>query len=118
MTEPQSHEPATGHGPNFQMYIWVFVALSVCTAVSFLANLAFGQGGTSMAIIMVVAVIKATLVAMIFMHLKFDWGRVYCIVIPVSIMAVMMIIVLLPDIVFAWHHVDGQEDARIERTHK
>jgi hypothetical protein len=43
-------------------------------------------------------------VALIFMHLKFDFGRLYCIIIPVSIMAVMMIIVLLPDIVIGWHH--------------
>jgi hypothetical protein len=37
------------------------------------------------------------------MHLKFDWNRVFCIVIPVCIMAVMMIIVLLIDQTLAWH---------------
>ena len=47
------------------------------------------------------------------MHLKQDWGKVYFIVIPVSIMSVMMIIVFMPDILLAWHHVpipalDGQ----------
>ena len=45
--------------------------------------------------------VKAACVAAIFMHLKFDFGKVYCIIIPVSIMAVMMIIVLLPDIVLS-----------------
>jgi caa(3)-type oxidase subunit IV len=106
---------AAEHGPNFQTYIAVFIALSVCTGLSFLANMIFGQGHTSMVIIMVVAVVKATLVAMIFMHLKFDWSKLYCIVIPVCAMAVMIVIVLLPDIVFAWHHVNQQDEARMER---
>lgn len=110
--EPHSHgqsaahgaEHAAEHGPSFQTYIAVFTALCICTGLSFLANLLFGRGFTSFGIIMIVACIKATLVVMIFMHLKFDWGKLYCIVIPVCVMAVMMMIVLLPDIVFAWHH--------------
>src|SRR5437660_1497298 len=91
---PQAHE-----GPHFQAYLNVFYILCVLTAVSFFANFALGQGQASMWIILVVAVVKATLVAMIFMHLKFDWPKLYCIVIPVCVMAVMMMIVLLPDIV-------------------
>ena len=47
---------------------------------------------------------KASCVIGIFMNLKFDWGKLYCIVIPVSILAVMMIIVLLPDLVLGWHY--------------
>ncbi len=102
MTDTHSKEH-DAHGPNLKLYVGVFVALCACTALSFLANWTMGQGGGSMAIIMVVAVIKACLVAMIFMHLKFDWGRVYFVIIPVTIMAIMMMIVLLPDIVLAWH---------------
>jgi caa(3)-type oxidase subunit IV len=92
-----------GHGPNFQAYINVFIALCVLTAVSFLANWLLGQGPSSMWIILAVAVVKATLVAMVFMHLNFDWPKVYCIIIPVCVMGVMMMIVLLPDIVLGWH---------------
>src|SRR6266481_1069324 len=104
MSDLENIEHAAEHGPNFQTYIFVFIALCVGTGLSFLANLLLGQGGASFWIIMAVAVFKATLVAMIFMHLKFDWGRLYCIVIPVSVMAVMMLIVLLPDIVLGWHY--------------
>src|SRR5437588_3623566 len=82
------------HGPNFQAYLYVFYALCVLTLVSFLANglVAHGLGlvQLSMWIILAVAVVKATLVAMIFMHLKFDWPRLYCIIIPVCVMGVMM----------------------------
>src|ERR1051325_11307948 len=98
-----SHDPshAADHaGPRFETYIFVFAALCVCTGLSFLVNLIFCHGMTRASIILVIAVVKASLVASIFMHLKYDWGKLYCIVIPVSVMAVMMMIVLLPDQVF------------------
>jgi cytochrome c oxidase subunit IV len=110
----QSHEhPPAEHGhvqgaPSFQLYMNVFYALSVFTALSFVFNELARHDiisyMTSVTLIVIVAVVKALCVATIFMHLKFDWGRVYCIIIPVSIMAVMMVIVLLPDIVLGWHH--------------
>src|SRR5262249_43558283 len=91
-------------GPNFQLYLKIFGALCICTALSFVVNFIMGQNVGSMMVIMIVAVIKAILVAAIFMHLKFDWSKLYFLVFPVVILAVMMIIVLLPDIVLAWHH--------------
>lgn len=103
MADHHDHHHAPDHaGPNFQLYMMVFYALCVCTGLSFLANFAFGQGMTSAAIILVIAVVKASLVVSIFMHLKYDWGKLFCIVIPVAVMAVMMMIVLLPDQVFGW----------------
>ena len=100
-------------GPNFKTYMLVFYALCVFTALSFvfntLANYEIISHGTSVVLIVMVAIVKALCVAMIFMHLKFDWGRLYCIIIPVSIMAVMMVIVLLPDIVIGWHHGFGSK---------
>jgi caa(3)-type oxidase subunit IV len=95
--------PPAEAGPDFALYIKVFAALTVCTALSFVANWLLGQNATSAGIIMVVAVIKATMVIAIFMHLKFDWSRLYFIIIPVVIMAIMMMVVLMPDIVLRWH---------------
>jgi cytochrome c oxidase subunit 4 len=95
---------ADAHGaPDFALYIKVFAALTVCTALSFVVNQILGENHTSAAIIMIVAVIKAVLVIAIFMHLKFDWSRLYFIIIPVVIMAIMMMVVLMPDIVLRWH---------------
>jgi caa(3)-type oxidase subunit IV len=107
MTEP-GH--ATTHDAEHDMrvkaYFAVFIALSIFTAVSFLANWAVYQGwiGThaSFAIIIGVAIVKAFLVGLIFMHLKYDWRNVYFIIVPISILGVMMMMVLLPDIVIAW----------------
>ncbi len=90
-------------GPSFQTYMNVFYALCVCTALSFVVNFILGHGLTSAGIIMAVAIVKATLVAGIFMHLKFDWGRLYCIILPVCIVTVMMVIILSIDTTLAWH---------------
>lgn len=94
-------------GPSFMAYMYVFGALCVCTALSFVFN-ELAQGAVishmaSVAAIVVVAIIKATLVAGIFMHLKFDWGKLYCIILPVCVVTVMMVIILSIDAVLAWH---------------
>ncbi|MBM3997461.1 MAG: hypothetical protein FJ303_25440 [Planctomycetes bacterium] len=94
-------------GPSFQAYMGVFYALCVCTALSFVVNYfvdhVMGQKLMSASIIMAVAVVKATLVAGIFMHLKFDWGKLYCIILPVCVVTVMMVIILSIDATLAWH---------------
>jgi heme/copper-type cytochrome/quinol oxidase subunit 4 len=99
-----THDAA--HDLRVKAYFTVFIALSIFTAVSFLANEAVRQGWisteVSFAIIIGVAVIKAFLVGLIFMHLNFDWGRVYFIIVPISILGVMMMLVFMPDIVIAW----------------
>src|SRR5579884_1942305 len=89
MTEtghPTTHDAA--HDLRVKAYFTVFIALSIFTLVSFIANEAVRQGWidlyTSVTIIIAVAVIKAILVGLIFMH------------------GVMMMMVLMPDTVIAW----------------
>lgn len=90
------------HGPSFTSYMAVAAALAVCTAMSFVFNsLARGESIshlTSFLLILGVAIIKATLVILIFMHMKWDWRLLYFLMIPAVIMAMMMTTVLLPDI--------------------
>jgi caa(3)-type oxidase subunit IV len=120
---PAEHAgPTEHHGPNVQAYLIVFAALCVFTAVSFIVN-EFVRGGslsahTGMAIIMAVAVVKATLVGMIFMHLKWDWPRVYFIIVPVAILCVMMIIVLMPDGVVGWPNEKVEAQTTTKAEHK
>jgi cytochrome c oxidase subunit IV len=110
-TEP--HDSSAHHEEiPVKTYFLIFGALAVCTAVSFLVN--FGEHHPEdhplispyigFAMIFAVAVCKMVLVAMFFMHLKLDWTRLYFVIVPVMILAVMMLVVLLPDIVLAWHH--------------
>ena len=78
------------HDLRVKAYFTVFIALSIFTAVSFLANEAVRQGWigaqTSFVIIIAVAVIKAILVGLIFMHLKFDWRKLYFMIFPAAFM--------------------------------
>jgi caa(3)-type oxidase subunit IV len=96
-------QPSGHHGPNLSAYLGVFLALCVFTAASFVVNQIFREAAlTAMFIILAVAVCKAALVAAVFMHLKWDWGRLYFVIVPVAIMAAMMMVVLLPDGVMGW----------------
>jgi len=103
MTE--AHE--AHHGPDFKAYVVVFGALSIFTVLSFLFN-SMARADTishttSFLLILGVAIIKATLVGLYFMHLKFDWSRLYFLIIPAVILATLLVVVLLPDIVLGWH---------------
>jgi cytochrome c oxidase subunit 4 len=111
-----THDPHGGHDGGhhsdklFKIYMAVAIALSVFTATSFLINAQVRAGHMTATmgfmLILGVAIVKATLVGMYFMHLTFDWGKLYFMLIPAFILAVMMMIVLLPDIVVFWHGPD------------
>jgi cytochrome c oxidase subunit 4 len=98
-----SHATEHHAGPGFQAYLVVFVALSVFTGISFLVNATVGRNLTGLFIILAVAVIKAILVGLYFMHLVVDWGKLYYLIFPTFILAAMFITVLMPDIVLGWH---------------
>jgi len=103
--KPEDHGD---HGATVKAYLTVFVALAIFTLVSFVANYAAAPDQkwisrlTSFVIILGVAVVKAGLVGWIFMHLGFDWRKLYFLIFPAFILGAMFMIVLLPDIVLAW----------------
>jgi len=101
MTDNHDAEAHGGHG--MQPYLVVFGALSIFTAVSFMAY-EWTPRNVSFLIILIVAVVKAVLVGIYFMHLKQDWGKVFFMIIPCFILAMLLVVVLLPDIVLAWHY--------------
>ena len=109
--DPISYEHVAhdAHGHEiFKAYMVVAVALSLFTASSFVFNyLAHPEvhiisKSLAFVLILSVAVCKALLVGAYFMHLKFEWGKLYFLIIPAFILGVMMMLVLLPDIVFVW----------------
>jgi cytochrome c oxidase subunit 4 len=99
------------HAAEFRAYMVVFAALSVFTVVSFVVN-AWVQGDREgraligFVIILSVAVVKTCLVGLYFMHLKYDWGKVFFMIVPCFILAMMLVVVLLPDQVLWWKHDD------------
>lgn len=104
----EAHATEAHHGPGFKGYMVVAVALAVFTTVSFIVNMMVRNGSVTdtmgFSIILIVAVCKALLVAMYFMHLVVDWGKLYYLIFPAFILGAMMMIVLLPDIVLAWRN--------------
>jgi caa(3)-type oxidase subunit IV len=117
MADPHAHE---SHGNLFAIYMVVAVVLAVATATSFLFNWMgrpVEEGGLDViskviafVMILAVAIVKATLVGMYFMHLKWDWKLLYFMIIPAFILGTMMMFVFMPDGVFAWHNDIGFED--------
>ncbi len=105
----QSH---AHHGPaSASEYMKVFYLLCIFTAISFIVNYFVREGHfsstTGFIVILSAATVKAFLVVLIFMHLKWDWGRLYFMIIPALVLAPMLIFALLPDIVLYWKHLAG-----------
>ena len=104
----ETHPPGAHahHGPTLQLYLMVGISLSVFTALSFVFNWMAREKmigvETSFVLILGVAVCKAVLVGLFFMHLKYEWGKLYFMIVPAFILGAMMMFVLLPDIVISW----------------
>ena len=105
----QPHDHAHDHHHQDRVYkaYWsVFLALCVCTGLSFLFNRLFGHGPLAATLISIVAIIKAALVISVFMHFKYDWRKIYGIMVPVCIMCVMFVIIICIDSALVWRAVE------------
>jgi cytochrome c oxidase subunit IV len=108
MSEAQAHvgrEPEEPHGvteptPHHTVnYYAIFIALVVLTIVTVLvAFVRFKSEFINLAISMLIATTKATLVASFFMHLKFEGKLVRMIFIIPLFLCVLLIVALIPDV--------------------
>jgi caa(3)-type oxidase subunit IV len=111
MTDP--HHTEEHHGPDLKAYLWIFGGLTILTLITFLAYMLLVKTSSApkrelaVTIIMIVAVCKAALVAVYYMHLILDWKKVYILIVPALILGPMLVVVLLPDIVLAWKTTGG-----------
>lgn len=81
-------------------YLMVFVWLCVLTAVE-VGLVYIDMSKTLLGFLLVVsALAKAALVAMYFMHLKFEGRLIYFIVIAPIVIAIIFVLALFPDIVY------------------
>ena len=62
------------HGPSLKTYVAVFVALLVLTMVTYYTAMFmdFGAHWINVALALIIAVTKATLVVLFFMHVKYN----------------------------------------------
>src|SRR5438552_1989011 len=96
-----THDHGGHNGSLFRTYMTIAVALAVCTALSFIINQTLHEQNPVLSFLLIlgVAIIKASLVGWVFMHLKWDWRMLYFIIVPVFILGAMMMVILMPDIV-------------------
>ena len=103
MTDSNDHNvggEASGHDNNTALFLKVFGALCVLTAISFAiaSSPLMEQRTLAWASMMVVSCAKAFLVISFFMHLKWERAWKYVLTIPASIMSIFLVISLIPDI--------------------
>ena len=103
------------HGPSFQAYMAIAGALAICTISSFFFNSMARSDPpaishfTSFVLILGVAIIKAVLVGLVFMHLKWDWKLLYFLIVPSIILGAMMMVVFMPDALLGPSHDRADE---------
>lgn len=84
------------HRPNY-LFVWMWLVILV--VVSITASLLLPKSA-ALFLIFFVAVIKALLVALNYMHLKFEGPVLYALVIIPLLIVAVLIFALFPDFVF------------------
>lgn len=110
---PTAHEPDEPHGHSAAMpfhkvnYVAIFlllVALTIATVV--VAFVHIHSEPIKVLVALLIASIKASAVALYFMHLKFEGKLIYLILLLPVFLAVVLVVALVPDIVHAALFVD------------
>ena len=97
-----------------KLYLTIAGSLAILTIVSYVADLIGLSGAVLILVILGVAVVKASLVALFFMHLSIDWKKVRVLIIPAVVLAAVLIFALLPDMVFSRR--DQPSDAYLDAS--
>src|SRR4051794_34479699 len=94
-----THDKEMAVEPHTSQYMKVFVALLIFTIMEYCyAKYLHVAFFTLVAGLMSMAIIKATLVGLYFMHLKFEGKWVYGMLIPAGILAMVLTFALVPDV--------------------
>lgn len=99
MAEPYVTHEAQEAAEAHTSYIKVWLVLLVLTVLEyFYAKLMAGNMAALVLGLLLLAGIKAALVALYFMHVKFEGRWVYAIMVPAGILATILVLALMPDI--------------------
>ena len=93
-TEPLPHH----HVPYFLIFGILVVLTAITVAVAFID---IRSEIAKVLLALTIASIKASAVALFFMHLKFEGKLVYLILIVPLLLCVLLVVALIPDIVYA-----------------
>ena len=91
----------TGHAhPNYTaVYLWLLALLGVGVGASLMP----GGRAVGLVVIFSTAVVKALLIALNFMHLRFESGVIYAIALIPLVFVAILAVALFPD--FVWHAI-------------
>ncbi len=93
------HESAEEHESHVGTYLKVFVTLAVLTAIEyFYARIFKDSFGVLVLGLATLALVKAGMVGLYFMHLKFEGRWVYYMIVPACILAIVLVLALYPDV--------------------
>jgi cytochrome c oxidase subunit 4 len=96
-----AHAHGEDHSGHVRIYRQVFIALAVFTALEYgYAHLLKSWFAVLVLGLLTLAAIKAVLVGLYFMHLRYEGKWVYLILLPAAFLAVVLVTGLIPDIAF------------------
>src|SRR5215204_3013269 len=98
--EPEEPHDVSRPTPHHKVnYYFIFFSLVILTIVTVLVAFhRFESELVNLLLALLVASIKATLVAMFFMHLKFEGKLIYLIFFVPLVLCVLLIVALIPDV--------------------
>ncbi len=102
----KSHERVSHGEPN---YIGIFATLLVLTIVTVILSRINLGGPTNTTLAVLVASVKASLVALYFMHLKFEKRLIFSLIFIPLFFFVALVVGLLPDLVTNNYNEDNSE---------
>ena len=86
------------HHPNYTaVWVWLLVLVGLGVATSLVP----GARAVALFVIFATAIVKTMLVALNFMHLRFESGLIYAIALIPLIFVAILAVALFPD--FVWH---------------
>ena len=94
------HAHGDDHVDHNPTYFKVFASLTVFTAIELVYAQIFANTFVVLVLgLMTWAIIKAALVGLYFMHLKYEGKWVYAMLVPAGILAIVVVAALIPDVV-------------------
>ncbi len=98
-----------GHHGNLGLFTTIFIALCVLTALSFASFHAFhSTPKVSWLVMMAISCVKAMLVILFFMHLKWEANWKYVLTFPALLMSFFLLVMLIPDVGWRGDHISRE----------
>jgi cytochrome c oxidase subunit 4 len=93
------HHPAAAHEHPHVNYMKIFWTLLVLTVAEYFYAMLTQDSFVLLVLgLMTLALVKASLVGLYFMHVKFEGKWVYALIVPACVLAVLLVMALTPDI--------------------